>query len=539
MLSDAKGIYYGPREQGWATILDNRTSDYWKGLGAGIGNIAKAKAAKQKLLDDQLKNLQAEDIGRFYQGKYESELNGLFTKVQSGQVDDYGLQKELARLNLFGQRSRVVEDDFNAGIKWAESKDLPVNQSEFNAWWSGKFIEDKDQDPIYRAQNPFDKTSFLLEDGGSRIVNAGEAFKQVVSDLYDTNLVNQNWDEGNWGAAPDGNSERIMRTRLTSLPIFTKVVDDGQIEIKSQQELIDQRILETFKQNPFTYRVLLDKTKAAIAESTNQKISDIKDSDINPYDLATTLRFELEPQAIGQIKNSGALWTLRPVTGSVGDEIQFEQGLDLWTRHLRGGAWWQREQAIDYIGGSSPSSGFTVAYRTAGQTPFTLDKESLAEIIFEKGLGELTKNEKVALQNYIQDARASDGKTRAFGPGLDEKHPIDSSLVVITMRAKPDMMEKIRGDLGTDVFIIDSVRSSKAYLALFYKAALKVKGVNYHRGIYEHWDKKAPVKPPENYFDPVEGLIKSSIYNPKFMGTARRFFEVGRTSDYGESEFKQ
>lgn len=354
-MADPKGTYYSPTtpEQGWATVLPERPHKSYASM------LAKDMAGRKKLADAEdkarkaaLADLSGTKVGRLFHGVYRQEMDKLIEKAPD--MDSFTLTSEVVRMKGFANATKDVDKVFDANVKWAQQKNVPVKLDEWTGWHN-KFYENPTREIAEQwAQTPPDKTAFLREDGGSKYVDGNKAVKMVVKDNFDGFAKDvSEWSRSKWDKAPIG-YVADLRTFQTKVQAFSKY-DEGtnSIVMKDASELLSDGILEPFKQNEFTNRLLIDKAKTMIMERTGAESVD--DVDVSDVDLAEALESELLPYVQGVISERGMALAIRPSGGGGGGgKVDRPASLELYVRQLSQGS----PAALNYaIGGKWGETG--------------------------------------------------------------------------------------------------------------------------------------------------------------------------------------
>jgi len=516
--SDAKGAYYSPREQGWATILDDRYPSFWAGLGRGIGAMAKAKRAKQKALDDKLLKMKPEDHGRQFQNALDKTYQNILDDYASGNLGDVQFQKRVGEYITLAQRSRVIQDDAEEMMKMAKDKNLPIKNQRFIAYNNAKLggngtIEDLKE----ISKQEFNPLEFLDEDGGSSIIDANHAVDLVVDQSFGRQIKIREWSKGGWENAPYETKSIEMMTATSSLPIFAKVVDPQNkvIAVKDEDELINDRIYDAFEQDPYTNRVMIDGAKRKLAVERGVDIGDIRDSEINDGMKATVLKGFLQSKVEGEVSETGNIWTIQRRGGGLGMQQKKVEGLDLWTNHFRGGNLNQFNQAMEYISGVDTDMG-SIAYKVFTDVEFGTNVNQFAQRIYKKDFDDLNNWQQQGIRDFMAGlaytpTRDTDAATGGEEFPMGEETPEGvryktPRMAVVTLRQK----DSETGNLETKLFVLDPNHTSKNITAQFYNEARKIKGFDYTE-TYEQLPGE-PRRIEGDWFDINTGQIRSPDY---------------------------
>lgn len=357
-MADPKGTYFSPTtpEQGWATVLPERPhKSYASMLAKELAGRRKLADAEDKAREAALADLNGAKVGRMFHGVYRQEVEQLIENAPK--MDGFQLKSEVVKLRGFANATQSVDKVFDENVKWAQQKTVPVKLDEWTKWHN-KFYQNPSREIAEQwAQNPPDKTAFLREDGGSRYIDGNKAVKMVVKDNFDGFAKDvSEWSRSGWEKAPIGYTADL-RTFQTKVQAFSKY-DEGtnSVVMKSGDELYNEGILEPFKQNEFTNRLLMDKAKAKIMEEKG--VESVDDADITDIDLADALAEELMPYVEGVISERGMTLAIRPSGGGGGGtRVDKPASLDLYVRQLSQGS----PAALNYaIGGKWGETGEVV-----------------------------------------------------------------------------------------------------------------------------------------------------------------------------------
>lgn len=354
-MADPKGTYFSPTtpEQGWATVLPERPhKSYASMLAKEMAGRRKLAEAEDKAREAALADLNGLKVGRLFHGVMKEEMDKLLEEAPN--MDSFELRSRVVQYKNFSYATQDVDKVFDANVKWAQQKTVPVKLDEWTNWHNKFYANPNINIAEEWAQNPPDKTAFLREDGGSKYIDVNKAVKMVVKDNFDGFAKDDTeWKRMKWDATPLGGYAADLRTFQTKVQAFSKYdPETNSVVMKSGPELYADGILEPFKQNEFTNRALIDKAKTMIMERTGAESVD--DADVTDLDLADALEAELLPYVKGVISERGMTLAIRPSGGGGGAKVDRPASLDLFIRQVSQGV----PSAVGYpIGGKWGETG--------------------------------------------------------------------------------------------------------------------------------------------------------------------------------------
>jgi len=520
IASSAKGAYFGPREQGWATVLVDRYPGYWYGLGRGIGAIAKAKAAKQKALQDKILKMKPEDHGRQFQDALDNEYQAILTDYAKGDMGEVEFVSRVGEYMTLAQRSIQVQKDAEDMIKTANDKDLPIKTDRFIAYNNAKLAGDGTIKSLKQlSKEEFNQFAWLDETGGSELINATKAFN-IVANEFPNDVKQTNFSLGGWGSAPGGGWNVNDTATYNNLPVFAERVGDTGIQVKSAQDLINGGVLGMFEGDRFTDRVLVDEAKKNIAiRDGYDNWEDVPDDIVYPIDKAEALQDQLVPIIRGEIKRTNRRFVFTE-RGASNKGSEYETGLKLWWKHFTSDNPDLVTQAYEYIGGGRTltlaNNKYNVVSNNVGSLPWESRPEEIAKAAFGgRSLNQLTDAERNALYDYYNNEGQYayvDPETRKpidpphaphvleldFAPEQSNVQPtqitprqqggMERDLRVIVLRSEGEETvnqfdEKVKGEDKVQVYIVDAKRTPLTKMMNIYNAAENQSGAGYHRGI--------------------------------------------------------
>ena len=479
-MADPKGTYFSPTtpEQGWATVLPERPhKSYASMLAKEMAGRRKLAEAEDKAREAALADLNGAKVGRMFHGVYRQELEQLVENAPK--MDSFQLKSEVVKLRGFANATQSVDKVFDENVKWAQQKAVPVKLDEWTKWHN-KFYQNPSREIAEQwAQNPPDKTAFLREDGGSRYIDGNKAVKMVVKDNFDGFAKDvSEWSRSGWEKAPIGYTADL-RTFQTKVQAFSKY-DEGtnSVVMKSGDELYKDGILEPFKQNEFTNRLLMDKAKAKIMEEKG--VESVDDADVTDIDLADALAEELLPYVKGVISERGMTLAIRPSGGGGGARVDRPASLQLFVQQLSQAV----PSAVGYaIGGKWGETGDTVI----GASVLTnVDRDQVRKNYDKQDwFKPLTNSQKEAIVN----------QTITGASGYEGRPAILYSVVIRKPYTQPiaapgTLATSVPRKYDYEVITFDPAKSNSSEMARLYEAGRGATGYHYEEMVGKQGQKQ-------------------------------------------------
>lgn len=290
-MGDSLALYYGPREQGLATVLPAAKPAF--GLMVQIAGSGLAR--KRKAVSDALKDLKAGDAWRpfmrEYQKRFEKTLADLQTMIANG--DDAGAaimaRMAAADLKLYAEASKQVGESFNKLLDQARKTDF-VRDDAYEQWVMSQLYDDKGQlkDPRDIDIDQFSLDHIAQIPGASDLFDAPKVLRKAAdelmpqSDFYmETDLQGKGMMQG---------QSRFQKVKVSGKlrPYEEYDPATGKVVLKSPDQLIEDGVVDLLMQNPYARRIIEDEAgkryegeplHQALAKATYDLLSEYQLSD--------------------------------------------------------------------------------------------------------------------------------------------------------------------------------------------------------------------------------------------------------------------
>lgn len=373
-MADPKGVYYGPSEKGWATVLP---------AGPNLAGLAamKQKQAAAKKADDSLKKQQARDkaikdaydalsgpahTDAFYQDGLNAKVNASIRQLTEMVSDE---NFDPARVRAFAATSaqdilswksagEQVWEDINAMNAWNKENGLIINEGRLNEYITGNVLVDADgkkRDPvsIYQQEGFGNPERFLYENPGGK--SAGAALLDASSVIG--NLLKQDYLKAavvESAVQKASASAELITTSgkgsQTSVRPFAEIdVATGSVKIKDPDQLVESGLLSAM----LDYRPFALMVDALVEEDVRKMPKE--DASVISDDRMTEMMAEkaielLKGYAAGGTKVKNESYTKLAGRGRAGGGGKDDdQTVDVWVQAIISGDPRQLSSALDYI----------------------------------------------------------------------------------------------------------------------------------------------------------------------------------------------
>lgn len=265
-MADNKGIYFGGGNRGLATILDSGETERTR---ARLSMDEQRKVAQQ-VADKERRDKQAEqlknfDAWRVYQPALQKKYDDIANRLKKGELDPFTLRQELNDYAGKAQASMQLQDEWKqASADYEKNKKVLGNAAD---WYIQSYHGDPSVDNLTKiSSNPLNRYGFLDESGGSKYLNPTNSFNDVIEKALPGWIEQETINAAGKGkTVARGLMEFQQQHDLSKLKSFTEVdPKTGEIKVKDADKLIDSGVLELFQSDPYTRRILQDKTDEII-----------------------------------------------------------------------------------------------------------------------------------------------------------------------------------------------------------------------------------------------------------------------------------
>lgn len=292
MAGDAKGIYFAPNNQGFATVLpESKQPNMFDYTSKAMLQDA---AKKKREADDKAKALakvEGFDTYRYYLPATSQMTDDLIDYVSNEDYDPAEYQRMLAKYKDLAQASHQLREYDELAFK--EFDDDSRIKATVKPAYISKFHTDSSIEGLERTAKapPPDKHWFLKETGGSIHVDETEAVKKTLEGpLLDWMVTSE---EGNALAVKAiGKSLRTLTTEQSKVKMRSFAQYDettGAFAVKDVEALLDGGALDVFMGDEVMNRVIEDKAIALHKEKgvegplTDETRAEVLRGILNPY----------------------------------------------------------------------------------------------------------------------------------------------------------------------------------------------------------------------------------------------------------------
>ncbi len=266
-MAEPKGIYFGGGNRGLASILDSNADEIGRYVGTErqrkLQDEVRAKQEQDKRAE-QLKNF---DSWRYYSPALQEQYNAIAEDLKNGKIDNFELKSRLNDYATQAQASMQLKTEYDDAAKDFE-KNKKVLGGAASEWYLNSYHANPTVDNLKKiSASPLNRYGFLDEKGGSKYVNPTEAFRDVVENSLGGWVENEIAQAGKGKVVARGLMEFAESNDITKIRSFTEVdPKTGKIKVKDIDKLIDSGVLDLFEQDPYTKRVLEDRTDQVIGD---------------------------------------------------------------------------------------------------------------------------------------------------------------------------------------------------------------------------------------------------------------------------------
>jgi len=260
IFDNALAQYYGPREQGLATVLPAQRSAPFSTL---VKVVAAAKANKAKSTDI-LKDLKSQEAWRPFMGEYQKRYNEALDKltvlIAAGDTEQAAIlaKRYGQELASYAQASMQVGEAFNS--LWNDARKSGIVRSDAYAQWLRTALYDEEGN--LRDPREIDIESLTLEnltqiDGASEIFNGSKVLRQVADEVLKPVDFYSEMDVPDKITGPFRQFRRMaisgkLRPYEEYDPVQHKVV------VKDPERLAEEGIVDALMENPYARRIIED-----------------------------------------------------------------------------------------------------------------------------------------------------------------------------------------------------------------------------------------------------------------------------------------
>lgn len=264
---DSKDIYFGGGNRGLATILDSNADEIGRYVGAERQRQLQDEVRKKQEQDKRLEQLKTEDLWRYYAPSLQKEFESIVDDVKNNRIDNFELKSRIADYATNAQASMQLKTEADYAAKDFE-RNKKVLGGAASEWYLNSYHANPTVDNLKKiSASPLNRYGFLDEKGGSRYVNPTEAFRDVVENSLGGWVENEIAQAGKGKVVARGLMEFAESNDITKIKSFTEVdPKTGKIKVKDIDKLIDSGVLDLFEQDPYTKRVLEDRTDQVIGD---------------------------------------------------------------------------------------------------------------------------------------------------------------------------------------------------------------------------------------------------------------------------------
>lgn len=283
-MADAKGIYFGGGNTGFATILPRETkggpfdSAMELGLAKAAKDKAKALADEKKKADAaaQIKNFES---WRFYTPAIQDKYKEIISYASKDDFDPVVLQGMVSDVASLSQSSMQMQEEYKgaSGMYKADKRVVGAEDWYINKYHSSPTVDNLRQ----RQSEPADPLGFLNEQGGSSYINPTEAFKTALDTVAKDWIVKKGDTpavRARFGNAINAFTKEEFEAKYKS---FAQIdPKTGKVSVQGLDGLINNGFVDAFMADPFTARLLEDKAtliagdKAPTQEDYAQALQD-------------------------------------------------------------------------------------------------------------------------------------------------------------------------------------------------------------------------------------------------------------------------
>ena len=332
-MADPKGIYFGGGNSGLATVLNsNQTAQTQQRLDAQAQRKIAAQVKAKEEKDKRASELKQADIWRMYQPSLQQEFQSIVDDVKNDKIDLFEMRTRLADYAGKAKSSLDLKGEYDQTIQDYE-KNKKVLTGPASEYYLQKFHSNPTSDNLKKiSTEPLNRYSFLDEEGGSQYVNKTEAFRDVVEKSlggWVENTIKNDAAKGKVVAR--GLMQFAESTDFSKIKSFAEVDEKtGKIKVKDIDQLIDSGVVELFESDPYTNRVLEDRTNEIVGgrDFTPDGIKMVKSQVLReilqPYGSTGTVKSE-DTKAFRNysVKDSGG-------SGSGGDDTEARRIYDVF-----------------------------------------------------------------------------------------------------------------------------------------------------------------------------------------------------------------
>lgn len=343
--NDARGIYFGGGNTGFATVLPQ--AEQGSGLDIAIKAAEQKKAEKAQREKDILDRIKPGDVW----GPMAPAANSMLQKA----IDDYAAGNlslaDAMRVNVdyktFMDQANTMQKDHTEALA-AYKKDPVIRDDYASKWRYQKVVGDGSLEHAKNASiEGVDNLGFLNEWGGSQGVDEGKAVRSIATDLRET-LNNFVLGEEEEFIGPG--AKRFTRTTARALmnEAFEKGTDeDGNptVKVKSAAKLRESGLLDSFLQSKPFHRVVMDRLYNRYnKERTNFSQAEIEAEAVKLIDLYGAEKQELTLD----IDSQNARYSV-PGTGRKSGKVDPAERRKEWYEHLQSNDSALRQSALNYL----------------------------------------------------------------------------------------------------------------------------------------------------------------------------------------------
>ena len=299
-MADPKGVYFGPNNTGFATILPD--SDKPTVLDYAIkleGQKARDNQLRQKQAQDGLKDIKNFESWRYYTPAINQRYTDLINDIKKGGIDPVDLKMRANELANLSNTSMQLQGEFKAAQGQYKS-DKKVSGAE--EWYINKYHSNPTTDHLNNLSTQgVDPYKFLDEQGGSQYINSTEAFQDVINTSFKDFVKRKDETDPSRKYIGRGLQQVTQEQFESEFRSFAQIdPKTGNIAVKDIDQLIDDGVLSVFLEDPYTKRIIED---AAAAKSGDGPVDDNVRAEV--------LRDMLAPRTGGKTSNTKSFSTAR------------------------------------------------------------------------------------------------------------------------------------------------------------------------------------------------------------------------------------
>lgn len=332
MANDPRSIVFGGANQGWATVLGRQEGDF---LGKALevdqlrlANEAARIKAKKEEQSKQLDRLAKEGMWTYFKPSLGQAEQELIQMLGSDEYDQMEASLKINKLARLMQGSMQLQDRFKEAQQiYKEEGELWNNPLEY---LKETYIPDNSIETLESASTElFDPRGFLGETGGSKYINKSKAFQDLMDSAFKdwiTTKAEGDITRKRYGYAINEFSNQVDEQKVKAFNKFNPKT--GKFEVANPEALIEDGILDLFKAEPRTARIIEDEATVLAGDDpvTDEHRVEVLRKYLTPYSqrgersMTTERRFQNDyvyAQGIGENreKASATDWLQRAKAG--------------------------------------------------------------------------------------------------------------------------------------------------------------------------------------------------------------------------------